>query len=546
MANSLQNVNTIQLEKVQNLKELTERAAHLWGDKVGLIFDEFNEKLTYNEINEKSNLIAKALQNVGVKAKDRVAIMLRNRSEFPLTWLAIGKIGAIMVPINIYYKEFDAKYLLEHSEANVVVSSSEFIPLLKTIQTSLPTLKTIIAVDDNSYPDVVFLEEMISKIDNKDPLANPVYPETIMNIQYTSGTTGRPKGCMLTHNYWMNFARKNVLLPYPKINNNDVLMTAQPFYYMDPQWNVITSLASGGTLVVLDRFHPSTFWDKVREHKVTFFYCLGIMPILMLKMPKSPLDRENSVRHIACSAIPVHLHKELEDRWGAPWFEAFGMTETGSDIGVTKEEHDSLVGTGCIGRPNPYREAKIVDENDQTLPRGEVGELVIRGHGMMEGYYKNPEATKEVFRNGYFHTGDLAYMTEEGLIYYIGRKKEMIRRSGENISATEVEEVIKLYPSVKYVGVVPVPDELRGEEVKAYVVLQDGEVGDTKQVKNLLGFSKERLAYFKIPRYWEFRSDLPRTPSERVAKQVLRDEKSDLRLDSYDSVENVWRTKDND
>jgi carnitine-CoA ligase len=544
MTSSLQNVKVAELEKVQSVKELTERAAHLWGDKVGLIFDEFNERITYNEINERSNRIAKVLQNVGVEAKDRVAIMLRNRPEFPLTWLGIGKLGAIMVPINIYYKEFDAKYLLEHSEANVIVTSSEFIPLLKTIQTTVPTLKTIITVDDESHENVLSLKDAISTIDNEQPLTNSVYPESIMNIQYTSGTTGRPKGCMLTHNYWLAFARKNVLLPYPQINQDDVLLTAQPFYYMDPQWNVITSLASGGTLIVLDRFHPSSFWEKVREYKVTFFYCLGIMPVLMLKMPKSPHDRENSVRHIACSAIPVHLHKELEERWGAPWFEAFGMTETGSDIGVTREEHDGLVGTGCIGRPNPFREARIVDENDQTLPRREIGELVLRGPAMMDGYFKNPEATKEVFRNGYFHTGDLAYMTEEGLIYYIGRKKEMIRRSGENISATEVEDVIKLYPNVKYVAVLPVSDELRGEEVKAYVVLQEGEPADTEQVKKLLDFSKERLAYFKIPRYWEFRDDLPRTPSERVAKHVLRDEKSDLRLGSYDSVENVWRTID--
>jgi carnitine-CoA ligase len=544
MESKLKNIEALDLERVQNIKELTERAATIWGDKVGLIFDEFNEQLTYKEINEKTNLIAKVLLKLGVKEKNRVAVMLNNRPDFPLTWLAIGKIGAIMVPINIFYKEFDAKYLLEHSEANVVITSSEYIPLLKKIQKSINSIKEIVSVDDDSFKDVPYLGDLVAAEDNQYSPPSSVYSETIMNIQYTSGTTGRPKGCMLSHNYWMSFARSNVLQPYPKINENDVLLTAQPFYYMDPQWNVITSLASGAPLIILDRFHPSTFWEKIREYKVTFFYCLGIMPVLMLKMPKSPLDRENNVRHIACSAIPVHLHKELEERWGAPWFEAFGMTETGSDIGITKEEHDRLVGSGSIGRPKNNREVRIVDVNDQTVPRGEIGELTLRAAGMMEGYYKNPEATKEAFRNGFFHTGDLAYMDEEGLIYYIGRKKEMIRRSGENISATEVEDVIKLFPSVKYVAALPVPDEIRGEEVKAYIVLQDGEPGDSDQVKKIIDFSKDRLAYFKIPRYWEFKVDLPRTPSERVAKHILRDEKGDLRWDSYDSVENIWRTRD--
>lgn len=531
----------LDLSKVTNIKTLIESAAERWGDRICLEFDEFNKQFTFNEINVRTNSIANALLKIGIRQGDRVSVMLRNCPEFPLIWLALGKIGAMMVPINIYYKEFDAKYILEHSESKVVLSSSEFIPLLKKIKTSIESLHLIISIDKHVDNDTPNLVDLCRGVPSSSPSTNP-YPETISNIQYTSGTTGRPKGCMLTHFYWLTMVQKTFLERHPRINENDIMLTAQPFYYMDPQWNVITALASGAKLIILDRFHPSTFWEKVREYKVTFFYCLGVMPVLMLKMPKTSQDRFNHVRHVSCSAIPVHLHKELEERWGAPWFELFGMTETGGDISVLPEEHDELVGSGCMGRALDHREIRILDKNDLVVPRGTIGELALKGIGMMEGYFKNPEATKEAFRNGYFHTGDLVYMDEKGLIYYVGRKKEMIRRSGENISATEVEDAIKLHQDVKYVAAIPVPDDLRGEEVKAYLVLQEHVKDDKKVLHDIIKFCENKLAYFKIPRYWEMRNDLPRTPSERVAKHKLRDEKADLRIDSYDRVEKIWRT----
>src|SRR5690625_1153445 len=174
---------------------------------------------------------------------------------------------------------------------------------------------------------------------------------------------------MLTQYYWLRLAKTMILEDHPGITEDDTMLTAQPFYYMDPQWNVITALGSGATLVVLDRFHPSTFWEKVRQYKVTFFYCLGVMPVLMLKMPESPEDKNNHVTRIFCSAIPVHLHQQLENRWGAPWYEVFGMTETGADIRMSKEEHDELIGSGCIGKPFSHREVRIVNEKGETVPR---------------------------------------------------------------------------------------------------------------------------------------------------------------------------------
>lgn len=526
------------LESVADVKTLCARAAARWGGRVGLVFDEHGERLTYAEIDRRSDEISGALHSLGVGPGDRVGVMLKNRSEFPLTWLALIKAGVVMVPVNVFYKELDARYVLEHSGARVAVTSSEFVPLLRSIRDVAEGLEHVVSVDgpaDGAAGLGTLLEA------GEGPPEVPAYPESLVSIQYTSGTTGRPKGCMLSHGFWTNKTRKHVEQPSPPLGEEDALLTAQPFYYIDPQWNFLVALATGAPLVVLDRFHPSSFWSKVREYGVTFFFCIGAMPTLMLKMEPSPEDRDHRVRHIICSGIPKQLHRELEERWGAPWHEWFGMTETGGDISVKEDEHDEFVGTGCIGRPHRTREARIVDDEDRPVSRGEIGELVLRGVGMMDGYYRNPEATDKAFRGGWFHTEDQAWMDEEGRIFYHGRKKGRIRRSGENISAEEVEAALESHPGIRSAACIAVPDVVRGEEVKAYVVLQPGETPESADPKSLENFCAGRLAYYKIPRYWEYRNELPRTPSERVAKHVLRDEKEDLREGSYDRADDVWR-----
>ena len=301
------------------------------------------------------------------------------------------------------------------------------------------------------------------------------------------------------------------------------------------------ALLSGSTLVVLDRFHPSTFWRKVRDHRVTWFYCLGVMPKLMLNTPPSPLDRDHFVRRVVCSAIPRTDHAAIEARWGVPWYEAFGMTESGLDIAVELADHDETVGTGCIGTPMPGREVRVVDAQDRPVPAGMPGELVLRGVGLMDGYYRNPSATAGAFRNGWLHTGDVVRCDERGRFHYVSRMKDMIRRSGENIAAAEVEEVIMRHPGVRLAAVLAVEDELRGEEAMAYVVPGDGVSQEDVNPQTLSDFCADRLARFKVPRYWKLRDDLPRTPSERIRKEALREERTDPKVGAWDRVEGRWR-----
>jgi crotonobetaine/carnitine-CoA ligase len=268
----------------------------------------------------------------------------------------------------------------------------------------------------------------------------------------------------------------------------------------------------------------------VREHQVTYFYCLGAMPVLLLRMPADPRDREHRVRVVQCSAIPPALHRELEQRWGVGWYETFGMTETGADLRVTDRDHDELVGTGCLGRPVSYRQVRVVDTGDLPLPAGEQGEIVLRGPGMMDGYLDNPQATAAVLRDGWLHTGDLGRMDEAGRVYHTGRLKDMIRRGGENVAAREVEEILLTHPQVRLVAVTAVPDEIRGEEVKAYYVA--GEVTPPE----LADYCRARLAAFKVPRYWQPEADLPRTDSERVVKSGL----GQLRSPFFDLAAGQW------
>jgi carnitine-CoA ligase len=515
----------IALDRVDDLATLTRRAAESWPDADAWIFDETGERFTFAEVDRRSTRLALALAELGVRRGDRVAVMVRNEPGFPLLWLALAKLAAVLVPLNVNYRELDGGHVLRHSGARFAVAAAEFVDLLTGIAPRT-ALERVLTVD-----------ELAATADHGDgghgrrDVAFEVAGELPVNLQYTSGTTGAPKGCVLPHRYWLTLAR-GLVTEFPAISAADTIATAQPFHYVDPQWNVALGLASGATLVVLDRFHPSTFWEKLRRYRVTWFYCLGLMPVLLLRQPESPRDREHHVRAISASAIPRELHAALERRWGVPWFEAFGMTETGGDIRMSEADHDELVGTGCIGTPNAGREAMIVDESSRPVPRGQTGELVLRGTGMMHGYHDDEEATARAFRAGWFHTGDLASMDARGRVFYRGRTKDMIRRSGENISADEVERALLSHPAVRLAAVLAVPDELRGEEVRAFVVLSRNATPE-----ELAEFCGTKLAYFKVPRYWTITDSLPLTPSERVAKGEL----GSSNLPSYDRMSRQWR-----
>ncbi|MFZ5848912.1 MAG: class I adenylate-forming enzyme family protein [Actinomycetota bacterium] len=487
---------------VATLPALVIAAAEADPDREFLRFED--RSMTFGEVERKTAELAGYLAALGVRPGERVAIMLPNVIGWPLGWLSILRAGAIAVPINAAYRAADLEHVLRDSGARVVLSLPQFRATIEAARVDLD--------------HVLDIDETLSACAGYSPPDVAIGPDSLANLQYTSGTTGFPKACMLTHDYWVRMGWLTAGLA--GLTEDDVALTAQPYSYIDPQWNTAMCLTARIPLVVLPRFSASGFWPDVRRHRATIFYVLGTMPMLLLKQPPSPQDRDNDVRLVLCSGIVPDLHKELEQRWGAPWREAYGMTESGADL-VSPVEDLNAVGSGTMGIPVPTKQIRIVDELGNEVPDGEPGELIVHGRPMMLGYWNLPEVTAKTIVNGWLHTGDVAVRDKAGRYRLVGRLKDMVRRGGENIASAEVEGVIGQHPDVHSAAVVGVPDDLFGEEVKVFIRLQPGVQPDRATAKRILEHARDRLARFKVPRFVEFVAEFPMTPSERIAKPTL-------------------------
>jgi acyl-CoA synthetase (AMP-forming)/AMP-acid ligase II len=523
----------IDANSMSNLGSLVREAAQRYGEKTILRFE--GSSLSFTQLEERTNQLSNVLEKLGVKAGDRVAVMLGNGFDFPITWLSIAKLGAIMVPVNTQYQHDDLRFVLRDSGAWLLVTSPEFVTLANRVQPECETLESIVVFGASSA--AIELRHAM-KVASKEFALPTVARDALVNLQYTSGTTGFPKGCMLSHAYWLELgARTSEMLG---CRADDVNLTVQPFYYMDPQWNVALCLLGGIPLVVAPKFSVSKFWPTVHDEGVTFFYCLGTIPVFLLKQPENPaLEQGHKLRFVSCSGIVPQFHALFESRFGVPWREGFGMTETGVDIAVPISSSET-VGSGSIGKPVPGKEARIIRSEESgletVLPDGETGELVVRGGVMMQGYWNRPEDTARALKDGWMHTGDLAYRDSSGHYFLVGRLKDMIRRGSENIAAVEVEAVICEHEHVLMAAVVPEPDEARGEEVKAYVQLSPGA---SLEPSALLEFLQPKLAKFKLPRYIAFVDSFPLTPSGKIAKHKLNSPEYAVR--TFDALEGTWR-----
>ncbi|MGH3859604.1 AMP-binding protein [Actinokineospora sp.] len=504
-------VKTEQVGDDPAIPTLTELLAQRVRDSPDREFLRFGEwSWTFAEIDAWTNRLAQRLIEVdGVQPGDRVAIMLPNVVHWPVVWLAALKAGAVAVPINCAYQRADLAFVLRDSGARVVFTDAERSVLVAHVRAAEGGLdvRVIDVADDGSEPFPATAP------------AVPVDADTLANLQYTSGTTGFPKACMLSHDYWVRLGW--VCAAATGLSRADVLLTAQPFSYMDPQWNTALALTIGVPLVVLPRFSASTFMADVRGHRATFFYVLGSMPTLLFKQRPVPEDRDNDLRLVFCSGIPVGLHARLEQRWGAPWREIYGMTESGVDLFSPFGDTDA-VGSGSLGLAVPTKQVRVVDPDGAEVPDGEPGELIITGKPMMNGYWNRPEDTARVLRDGWLHTGDVVVRRSDHGLQLVGRIKDMVRRGGENIASVEVEAALERDDLVVAAAVVAEPDETHGEEVKAFVHPAAGVPADRATAERIVERAGKELARFKVPRYVEFVADFPRTPSERVSKPALK------------------------
>lgn len=481
------------------------------------------ETWTLNALDAAADAVAASLQGSGLRAGDRVVVQSRNTPLLPLLLLGAARAALVVVPANASYRSGDLHHVVTDSGARLLVCEDDLaMPASQGLGAAVPELGIATAAEVRAWV-----------AGGGTPIPAEVDDSTLLSLQYTSGTTGSPKACMLTHGYWLHLGA--VAAEVYAAAPDDVMLTAQAFTYLDPQWNLVAALHAGAELVVLPRFSASTFVQSLVEHRVSLLYLVGPMAVMLLRQPPSTADRAHRLRVVYCSGIPPELHADLEARWGAPWREAFGMTETGVDLVVPIEDAAS-VGTGDLGRPVPGKSVAVVGTDGVPLPDGEAGELVIGGTPMMLGYWGRPEATAQTLREGRLHTGDLAVRSADGRVRLVGRLKDMVRRGGENIAAAEVEAVLHAHPRVAAAGIVAVPDQVRGEEVAAIVVATP-HVDGPPSPEALRSHVADRLAPFKVPRYVAFVDALPRTPSEKVDKPSLSALWPQLAPTAFDAVE---------
>lgn len=500
------------MSEQQDLLRLVEEACTGAPDEPALIFEDglvVSRGELWSAVQSFAGYLASRLE-VG----DRAVIMLSNRAEFMTAWLAVVACRGVLVPLNPALKAHDAGHIVSDSGARVAIVGSEHVALFDTLRPDCPALDEVIVVGDDE-PDG------LSAYSGGAPPAREVEAASdITNVYYTSGTTGPPKGCMVDHDYWLRFVE--VIVDMYGFGATDRLLCCLQFFYNDPPWQLLLSLRAGAPLVVMRRFSVSRYWDVVRTNEVTVLFGIAATASLLLKAPPDERDRSHHVRLAIQVGIPPQLHADLVERWGVPWVEGYGLTETGLIVGMPLEFADEMVGSGSIGLPCRGTEVRVVDENEGDVPIGGLGEAVVRGPGLMRGYLDRPDATAELMRAGWLHTGDVVRKDERGFLYFQGRIKDIIRRSGENVAAAQVESVLRSHPRVLEAAAVPVPDEIRGEEVKVHVLLGEGESVASTPPEELIEFCERQLAKYKVPRYVEYRTeDFERTPSMRVKKDGL-------------------------
>jgi len=507
------------------LGKMLDESAHRFRHRACLLFR--GNRITYGELADLTDRYAKAMYDIGIRHGDRVAIWALNCPEFMIAYYGNAKLGAISVPINTMFTAEEAHYILADSEAKAIVAHSCYEPPLHQIWQRLPELQhgVMIPMDgaETAFPSWSDLMRQgaealayapSSALDFKD---RPQAREVAVFL-YTSGTTGHPKGAMLSHRnlIWDSEACHRVIA----LDENDICVCVLPmFHSFAEQVYIIFPIRYGPSVVILDRFVPATVLEALHEHRATMFCGVPSMFAMLLQVPREQRPPITTLKYCMSggAALPPKVYHAFKEEFGVPILEGDGPTECSPVVSVNPLHGEQKMGS--VGLPLPGVQVKIFDEHDREVRTGEIGEIVVKAPSVMVGYHNQREATEEALRGGWMHTGDMGRVDEEGYLYIVDRKKDMLICSGMNVYPREVEEVLYQHPSVAEAAVVGMPDELRGEVPIAFVALA---AGKSVTEKELLSFCRARLARFKVPRKIEFRDQLPKTATGKVLKQDLR------------------------
>jgi crotonobetaine/carnitine-CoA ligase len=495
--------------------------ARIHKDRTFLFYKD--ETLTYAQVDSISNQFANGFKSMGLIKNDKIAIMMINHPYYLHVWFGAAKLGIVEVPINTAYKGELLKHLINNSESKALFLDSEFLDRLLIIQDDLPKLERIICRGEIDQTVADAISVPVSSIDDffdypADPIEVDVLPSDPVAFIYTSGTTGLSKGVVCPNNYYLHTGR--LVAELRDARSDDILYTFLPLFHINAQlMTVLASMVADAQMVLNDHFSASNFWNEIRRYGATQFNYLGAVMTILSKQEPKPEDDEVKVRYAFGAACPPDVMEKMEKKFGFECLEGFGMSEIGLVV------HDAIGNRrrGSCGKVlDEYFEVKLFDDDDNEVATGEIGEIVVRPkmpYIMMTEYYNMPDKTLEAFRNLWFHTGDYAKKDDDEFFYFVDRKKDAMRRRGENISSFEVEKVINTHPSVLESAVFAVPSELGEDEVMTAVVLKpDMELSPV----DLIEFCNDRMAHFAVPRYVDFVAELPKTPTNRIEKYKMR------------------------
>ncbi len=514
-----------------NLSIVLEESTRRHPQKTAVVFGD--TRLSYAQLNGAASQVASALQKLGIGKGDKVALSCPNLPYFPIVYYGILKAGAVVVPLNVLFKRREIAYHLADSDAKAYFCF-QGTPELPMGQEGWAGFQEVaecahfftITADPAAPPPVKGTQTLGMLMGGQNPVFDTVQtmPDDTAVILYTSGTTGQPKGAELTHfNVFFNAViSAQILTAEPE----DVALVVLPLFHSFGQVVLMNcAMYFGGTCVLLPRFDPEAVLTTMQREGVTLFAGVPTMYWALLHHPPSgQYDLPTiAARLRMCAsggaALPVEVLRAFEEKFKVPILEGYGLSETSPVASFNHPDRERK--PGSIGTPIWGVEMKVVDVNDREVPVGETGEIVIRGHNVMKGYYKRPEINAEVLRGGWFHSGDVARRDEDGYFYIVDRIKDMIIRGGFNVYPREIEEVLMTHPAVSLAAVIGVPHKQYGEEIKAFIILKEGA---QLTAAELIQWAKENMADYKYPRLIAFRDRLPMTATGKILKRELREE----------------------
>lgn len=501
-----------------------EKAAAQFPDTISVVTPE--ARLTNRMLYQRSCRLANALLGLGLEKGTRVAVLLTNSHQSVECFLGLACAGLPLVPMNARNSAKEHAYIIDNSDAQAVILGKEFIDTIFSIRENIPKARHFIGVGSD-LPSTVRNYEQLMADASEQPPAIEVTEADIASVRYTAGTTGRPKGVQHTFSSNMIKVYNHLMDAFP-IEENDAIVLTAPVTHASGA-TILPHIVKGARVIILPRFEPEALMQAVQREKATTLYMVPTMLVMLLNHPRINDYDLSSIKTIRYGASPIATEtlKKAIDRFGNVFVQGYGLTEAGMPMTILSKKDHILDGTQkslqrlkSIGREVTVATVRVVDENDTVLAPGVVGEIVVRSSQMMVGYWKNPEATAETLRNGWLHTRDLGYRDEDGYLYLVDRKNDMIVSGGFNVYPREVEEVLYMHPAVLEAAVFGVPDDLWGEAVKAVVSLKSGMSATEEEI---IEHCREHLGGYKRPKSVDFIDELPKSAVGKLLRRVLKE-----------------------